>query len=181
MTDAEVAGVVPASHWNNATGTVRTSPLALVDDTGHPTAATVTWTANNGWTTPTADAPGNARLMKGYLDTSTTSVTTVTVAGLAAGLYDVYVYIDGDNREFTRTASYRLSGAGFSPMTMTVADTANTNFSGAFVEATPESGTGNYVRFRIDASGFTLTATPVSGTNPTLRAPINAIQIVKAQ
>ncbi len=180
MTAAEMAGVVPAAHWNNAQGATRTSPLALVDDAGQATAATLTWAANSGWMTPIADAPGNSRLMKGYLDTSGTSVTSVTVAGLPTGAYDVYVYIDGDNREFTRTAAYRLSGAGLSPMTMMVADPASTNFSGAFVEATPESGTGNYVRFRIDANGFTLTATPVSGTNATLRAPINAIQIVKA-
>lgn len=179
MGDAEIAGVVPASHWNNAAGAVRTAPLALVDDGGQPTAATVTWAANGGWTTPVADQPGDARLMKGYLDTSSISVTTVTVAGLARGAYDVYVYIDGDNRQFTRAAAYRLSGAGLAPMTMTVADPANTNFAGAYVEATPESGTGNYVKFRITADGFSLTATPVSSTNLTLRAPVNAIQIVK--
>ena len=179
MGDAEIAGVVAASHWNNAAGAIRTAPLALVDDGGQPTAATVTWTANGGWTTPIVDQPGNARLMKGYLDTSSISVTTVTVAGLARGAYDVYIYIDGDNRQFTRAAAYRLSGAGIAPMTMTVADPANSNFAGAYLEATPESGTGNYVKFRITADGFTLTATPVSSTNLTLRAPVNAIQIVK--
>jgi hypothetical protein len=50
------------------------------------------------------------------------------------------------------------------------------NFSGTFTQA---SGTpGNYVKFTIDGDGFTLVATPRTGTNATLRAPVNAIQIV---
>ena len=48
--------------------------------------------------------------------------------------------------------------------------------AGTFTQA---AGTaGNYVKFTVTAGGFTLTATPISGTNPTLRAPVNAIQIV---
>jgi hypothetical protein len=50
------------------------------------------------------------------------------------------------------------------------------NFSGTFTQA---SGTpGNCVKFTIDGDGFTLVATPRTGTNATLRAPVNAIQIV---
>ena len=172
----ESAGVVPKPQWNNAAGVSRSTPLALVSDTGVATTASVTWSANNGWMTPIADQPGNARLMKGYLDTSNSSVTTVTVVGLPSATYDVYVYVDGDNGKVTRTAAYRITGPGITAATVNLTDQANTNFSGTFV---PAAGTsGNYVKFTITSNGFTLTATPGTSTNTALRAPVNAIQIV---
>jgi hypothetical protein len=178
LAPGESAGVVPKTNWNSASGASRSTPLALVDDAGAPTSATVTWTATGEWMTPITDQPGNARMMKGYLDTSTTSVTTVTVAGLPSGAYDVYVYVDGDNRSFTRTAAYRISGPGIAETTINVTDPADTNFAAAFTQAAGASG--NYVKFRISGGGFTLTATPGTSTNSTLRAPVNAIQIVPA-
>jgi hypothetical protein len=176
MAGTETAGVIAQANWNSAAGSTQSSPLALVDATGTATTATVTWSANGGWAIPITDQPGDRRLMRGYLDTNSTSVTTVTVAGLPSGTYDVYVYADGDNREYTRTAAYRISGSGVTETTIDLTDTAYTNFSGTFTQA---AGTaGNYVKFTVTAGGFTLTATPISGTNPTLRAPVNAIQIV---
>ena len=77
-----------------------TAPLALVDAAGRATRATVRWSAYRGWATPIVDGPGNHRLMKGYIDSSSTSTTTVVVAGLAQRTYDVYVYVDGDNRTY---------------------------------------------------------------------------------
>src|SRR6185436_19414652 len=50
----------------------------LVDETGAPSGVTVTWTANNVWSTPITDQAGNRRMMKGYLDTVTSGSTTVT-------------------------------------------------------------------------------------------------------
>ena len=76
----------------------------------------------------------------------------------------------------TRTAAYRISGSGITETTINLTDPASTNFTGTFIQAAgPPAIT---CKFTITAGGFTLTATPVSGTNPTLRAPINAIQIV---
>ena len=114
--------------------------------------------------------------MKGYLDTSTTSVTTVTVSGLPSAAYDVYVYADGDNREFARTAAYQISGVGITATTVTRPIPLGANFDTAFVQAA--NSIGNYMRFSITGSGFTLTATPGVGGNATRRAPINGIQIV---
>ena len=177
MLASETAGVVAQSHWNSAAGAVRTTLLALADASGAATTASVTWTANGVWTLfPIADERGNMRMMLGYLDTSSTSETTVTVSGLPSGSYDVYVYVDGDNHGYTRTANYRVTAAGSGQALIGATDTANVNFSGTFMQA---SGTaGNYVKFAISGDGFTLVATPSTGTNPTLRAPVNAIQIV---
>lgn len=175
MAAAETAGVVPQANWNNAAGAARTSPLPLVDAAGAATAATATWSANGAWAVPITDAAGNLRLMRGYLDTNSSSMSTVTVSGLPAGAYDVYVYADGDNREYTRSAIYRMT-AGGNTLDLTLTDPANTNFSGTFVQAS--GGAGNYVKFTINAGGFTLTAIPSAASTATQRAPINAVQIV---
>jgi hypothetical protein len=150
--------------------------LTLVDETGAATKATVTWSSSGGWSIPITDTAGNPRMMRGYLDTSNTSTTTVTVAGLASGAYDVYVYADGDNHSYARTASYTISGSGITSTAIQLIDAASTNFSSTFTQASKSKG--NYVKFHITATGFTLKATPVSGDNATLRAPVNAIQIV---
>ena len=76
-----------------------------------------------------ADQAGNRRLMKGYLDPSSASRASVTVAGLASGTYDVYVYADGDNGGASRTGTYRLSGSGITTTSITLTDAANTNFA----------------------------------------------------
>jgi Bacterial Ig domain len=176
MGATESAGVVPKANWNNATGASRSTPLALNDETGAASGATVTWTANSMWMTPITDQAGNRRMMRGYLDTTNSSVSTVTVAGLAAGSYDVYAYGDGDNGGATRTSAYRISGMGITTTTINLTDAANTNFNTAFTQAT--NSNGNYVKFSISASGFTLTATPGTTSDGTARAPLNGLQIV---
>src|SRR2546422_837916 len=130
MGAAESAGVVAKANWNNAVGATRSTPLALADETAAASGTTVTWASNNVWGTPITDQAGSRRLMKGYLDTSNTSVTTVTVAGLASGSYDVYVYADGDNGGATRTGGYQISGSGITTTAVNLTDAANTNFGG---------------------------------------------------
>lgn len=178
MSPNEVAGVVPIARWNNASGSTRSTSLSLLDETGTTTTAAITWTSNSTWATPITDQAGNARMMKGYLDTSNTSVTTVTVTGLVQRAYDVYVYADGDNRSYARSAAYKISGSGITSTSVSLTDRASTNFSATFTEA--HGSAGNYVKFTINATGFTLTATPTLPTSGTRRAPVNAIEIVPA-
>jgi len=176
MGGSETAGVVNVAHWNNATGSARSTPLSLVDAAGVATNALVTWTAASTWNTPITDAAGNSRMMRGYLDTTSTSSSTITVRGLASAQYDVYVYADGDNRTYTRTADYTISGTGISTKTVRLTDTGNTNYAGNYAEA--RTSAGNYVKFTFTGDGFTVTATPISGSTTSLRAPVNGIQIV---
>jgi hypothetical protein len=178
MGATEVAGVVPMSHWNNAAGATRSTALPLVDDNGAATAATATWTANSTWGLPTADSPGNARLMRGYLDTTNSSTTTVHVAGLVKRAYDIYVYADGANSSYTRTGAYVISGPGLTTTSVSLTDASNVNYSSAYTRG--NNSTGNYVTFTITAAEFTLTATPTAPVSATRRAPINAVQIVPA-
>ena len=113
MGSTEVAGVVAKANWNNASGLTNTTGQALVDETGSATGAKVTWNTNGVWLLPITDTPGNARMMRGYLDT-VGATTTVTVSGLpthSAG-YAIYIYADGNNNAATRTGAYQISGAG---------------------------------------------------------------------
>jgi hypothetical protein len=176
MGASESAGVIAKANWNNATG-VSGSAAALVDETHAPTGAAVTWSSNNVWSTGITDTPGNMRMMKGYLDTASTSVTSVGVSGLISDPngYDVYVYIDGDNSG-ARTGAYKISGTGITTTTINATDKAGTNFGGTFIQA--NNSTGNYVKFTIKATAFTLTATPGASTDAYKRAPVNGIQII---
>src|SRR6185312_3872240 len=115
----------------------------LVDSSGVASGAIATWSANGVWMLPTVDQPGDGRLMKGYLDTTTTSTTTVSVSRLLPRAYDVYVYVDGDNRTYDRAALYTISGSAIAPTTIRAIDAASTNFSGLFKEA--NNSKGNYV------------------------------------
>jgi beta-glucanase (GH16 family)/uncharacterized membrane protein len=176
MGAAESAGVVAAANWNSATGTSRSTPLALVNSTGAATTATVRWTASTSRTLPVTDQAGNRRMMRGLIDASSFGTASVTVAGLPLAAYDVYVYADGDNGSDSRTTSYAISGTGFSTSTVVLTDASGTNFNATFTRA--QSSAGNYVRFSITGTGFTITATPGSSSSSTRRAPVNGMQIV---
>jgi|GEM_PF-6640758 len=134
MASSEIAGYFPASNWNNAAGPSGTAS-SLVQSNGIASSASVTWAANNVWSTSITDTAGNYRMMKGYLDTTSSSTTTVTVSGLpaalASGSYSIYVYRDGDNGANAHSGSYKIGAA-----TISATDSANTNFTGAFTQAT---------------------------------------------
>jgi hypothetical protein len=180
MASTESAGVVAETNWNQASGNISASSLALVDASGNGTGASITWTADNVWNTPIADTPGNYRMMRGYLDTGFGNTTTAIVSGLpsAPNGYTVYIYADADNGSTTKTATYQIAGTGITTTSITLTDAANTNFSGTFTQA--NNGKGNYVVFTIASgvSGFTISAIPTSASDGNLRAPLNSIQIV---
>ncbi|MCZ6795938.1 MAG: hypothetical protein O7J95_20210 [Planctomycetota bacterium] len=104
------AGLFDTVNWNNLEGASGGPAELFADTLGSRDleggGITVTWESNNTWSSTgrgneeNNDAPpGDDRnLMTGYLDTTATSVTRVTVSGLQAafdGPYDVYVYMKG--------------------------------------------------------------------------------------
>jgi hypothetical protein len=198
VTGAAGAPGAVQSNWNNLTGFAGTAAAgALVDGNGAVVAGTTaSWTSQNLWTINTPDpADQNAALMKGYLDTNDTSMTTITVGSIPATWqkYDIYVYLDGDSNG-GRAGNYTISSAIDGTMTTTVSDAANWDLAtagGAFTRAnenaesmttTPGFTPGNYVVFpgRTDLN-FTLTSQgSYAGALPP-RAPISAIQLVATQ
>jgi hypothetical protein len=177
MASAEIAGVIPKSHWNNASGASNSSPLSLLDENGVANGATITWTSDDTWAESITDQPGNIRMMKGYLDNGQQHATTVNVGNLpfSAGGYAVYVYADGaGSLGTTNTGVYQLSGAGIA--TTSVSLTYTSNFNGVFIQA--NNSIGNYIVFTIHSTAFTLSAIPGVASNGFKRAPVNGIQIV---
>jgi hypothetical protein len=184
MAASESAGVKPATHWNSAPGSAGTLS-SLVSAAGTLSAASITWnspfrsgTDSGTYSLYFADAPGDVRMMNGYLDPSSTSVSpaTIDVTGLAAPMssgYDVYVYCYGQiATPVTRTSRYAI---GSTTHTVTQKGPSAAAFAGYTLA--PEQGDGNYVVFRnVTGTGFTLTAQP--GADSMLRAPVNGIQIV---
>src|SRR5262249_45305384 len=164
------------ANWNNAAGQSNATGQALLDESGTATGAKVVWNTNGIWNLAITDTPGNVRMMRGYLDT-VSGPTTVTVSGLPTNTagYDVYVYADGDNPA-TRTGAYQISGTGIATTSVNLTDPANADFSGSFTQA--NNSNGNYVKYTITATGFTITATPGTATDGVPRAPVNGIQIV---
>ena len=172
----ENAGVVAIPNWNEATA-ASGNALALADETGALTGATVSWSSDGVWALGIDDTPGDLRMMNGYLD-ATGNASTVTVTNLPddpAG-YFVYVYADGDNAGDTRAGEYAISGPGTTAQSIEITDAANATFDGTYVRA--DNSAGNYAVFFVGGNGFTLTATPGPASSSTVRAPLNAIQIV---
>jgi hypothetical protein len=178
MTATESAGVRPAANWNSAPGNAGTRASLVLSD-GTVTSASATWnsppdaTTTGTWRIGFTDAPGNVRMMNGYLDPA--APATISVSGLPAaifsGSYDVYVYMSADVPSGqTRTYGYAIGTTSFVVMQAGPFINPFPGFSLA-----PNQGAGNYVVFRgVTGSSFTLTATPMVAN----RAPVNGMQIV---
>ena len=179
MASSEVAGVVPLSNWNDAPGARSSFPLALLDQNGNSTTATVTWTSDDVWESSSVpDQAGNDRMMRGYLDNAQMDTTTVTVSGLPpnANGYNVYVYAE-DLSTATKTGIYQISGPGIT--TTSTLLQFESSFNGIFTEATPNNPVGNYVVLTIpNVPVFTLSAIPNTASIPYKRAPVSGMQIV---
>jgi hypothetical protein len=178
MAPTESAGVKPATNWNRAEGSAGAqSSLKLAD--GTTSSASVTWNAAGTWSLYLTDAPGDARMMNGYLDPMATAAPAkVAVSGLASpmsGGYDVYVYCYGDIYLVqTRTFQYTIGATTHSVSETGISEHTFTGYR----QVTSEGGTGNYVVFHnVTGTSFTLTATPGTPTG-SQRAPVNGIQIV---
>jgi len=188
MAPNESAGVRPATHWNSATGDTG-SLTALVSSSGSATAASASWRVPelgglSMWSNSFTDAPGDTRMMNGYLDPRAVDQPgTVSVANLPAemsGGYDVYVYCysaadSGDTRNY----QYKIGSTTYS---VSQPATTNSSFPGYALASGGDAGTagaGNYVVFRnLTGSSFTLTAQPRPSTWGMQRAPVNGLQIV---
>jgi hypothetical protein len=180
MTPDDKAGLpgVAQTNWNNAAQ--RSGVLNnLVNGSGKTTPINVIWhTALGTHGTHIEDNGDDSRMMRGYLDAGGKGEgATVTFTGIPYAWYDVIVYFDGDTDERVRVGAYSVNG-------VTVYGKDIADFDGTFteVEATDAEKVtpGNYVRFTGQAgSTLTVRSEGVSAPDEYLRAPINAIQIVR--
>src|SRR5258708_706872 len=99
----DLAGVVSQPNWNNidsgATFSGTTAPLT--GSSGAVTGVTLTYSANDSWSSDGGTATPNERLMKGVIKANPGGVTTppanntmtFTFNNLPAGTNDIYVYV----------------------------------------------------------------------------------------
>jgi fibronectin-binding autotransporter adhesin len=166
------AGAVAMSNWNNLAGTNQAAPQSLVDSSGNPSAATVTW----GGVSDNYDALNgnqtdqNAQLLNSYLDNSSAGAETVSVSGVPYANYNVYVYFASDANG--RDGSVSIGAATFNYSTTANVATRpyplilTTTTSGAYPAA-------NYAEFS-NLSGASFTISQVRTAN----SGIAAVEIV---
>jgi hypothetical protein len=192
------AGVssVLQGNWNNLSGATGTSSAIVADSKGvsKPTSVSVTWNCPNTWSSTGRGEENNGftgndrTLMLGYLDTANATTTTIEITGIPSDLtaegYDVYVYALGGVA--ARGGGYRIVDPAGTALTSYVQAMAASNPTN-FVEVVPPVGggtsTGNYIVFKgLKASSITVQGTTEQGmaVGGTPRAPINAVQLVKA-
>lgn len=93
---------LPATNWNNvATGSGNAS--GLLDTTGAPTPAAITWASGGMWGDGSANGDatsgdGNAQLMRGYLDDNQGGPLPIVISfsGIPYAEYDVVIYFSTD-------------------------------------------------------------------------------------
>ena len=178
------AGALNTANWNNTTGATGSLTSVTGDVNGMAVLGvplSVQWNATSTWSSTgrswgdppnfeennTASATENGDLMAGYLDTTDTSTTTVTVSGLNAlaaqgitGPYTVYVYHNGGVLQ--RGGNYVVNG-----VTQNYIDTA----ASTDVLVPNE----DYQIFTVPAGTDTI---DISATPTAARAPLNAVEIV---
>lgn len=184
LAPGDIAGVVPAANWNNASGTSGSSGN-LNDDSGAATTMDVSWTAQGTWSWERSGDPvpanANGVMFNGYLDTTGNDGShTISVTNVPYARYDVIVYIDGENNGSARPARVNVNpgASGDNPaLNVFTAETANWNntFVQAVATTAPGTTAANYARF----TGLTSTNFDIYAEAETFRAAINGFQVVE--
>ncbi|MCO6044320.1 LamG domain-containing protein [Aeoliella sp. ICT_H6.2] len=182
------AGVVAQSNWNNLGGNFPATDHnatvgSLLNDSGTPTSASVTWSTAETYSStangPTGAADQDRNLMDGYLDAVAAQPTaTVDFQNIPYEFYDVYVYVGSDGDD--RTGKATLNGDGATDTwfrTNTGVDTFNS--AADYIQATApteaEAVASNYILFE-DVGGPSLGIGVTRGTN---NVGTHGIQIVE--
>ena len=181
ITPAQIAGVVPQSNWNAATGENDTLG-SLVDDSGAATGASVTWTSPNTWggsAAPTDDAA----MVNGWLDDGGGTGNSTTVTGIPYSQYDVYVYGSSDTGNGGRGWNVDINGVNFAsdPGVWEDPDTENSFFDNTtYVDGS--TGANNPTYFLATGLFGDLTITGLRQTINGLdsRGSVSGFQIVES-
>jgi autotransporter-associated beta strand protein len=91
-------GPLGTTHWNDSNGEGAPnngSEAALLDGSGNPTAASITWSSANTWYNGSGTGSQDARIMVGYLDDGGSGVS-VTVSDIPYAKYAVYGIVGSD-------------------------------------------------------------------------------------
>lgn len=105
----EQAGPLHGAHWNT-TSTASGGPQALIDDSGTPSAATVTWVTAGQWSNGDNNDTLDRQLAHSYLDDGGDGVL-VTVSNIPYASYRVYGLVATDQDAFEYdTRNFQVNG-----------------------------------------------------------------------
>ncbi len=177
-------GPTATSRWNDSnvrdSGSLGSGSEAnLVDDSGTPTSASITWNSSGTWWNGSGTGSEEARLVVGYLDDGGSGVQ-VTVEDIPYASYNVYGIVGSGAGDTYTSLDFNVNGTwaygGASPATATAF--GNWGASGeAWVQIEPGVTTGNYWKME-GLSGANLT---IQGqTNNGSRGSLVAIVIEEA-
>jgi len=113
----------PGTTWNEIVAGAAMTVSGALDSTGAPTSVGMTVTPFDGDATPRAwsngsnGSPNPADLMSEYLYPGNGTQYSVTVSGLAAGSYSLYVYAHGDQPNQTSLITVDAANGGASAST----------------------------------------------------------------
>ena len=189
MEPPDLAGVVPQRNWNNVlvftNGT--TAGQNFRDALGQGTTLDLSADFANAAEQPLLNASlsGGHKMMKSYGNDQggtagfqTNSI--ISISQIPFALYDLILYVDGNNGVGDRVAQVRLG-----TNVVFLRDATYASFSGIYAQGTGTSdaarntSAGNYVRFTgLTSNSTTIIVTAGSATDGTRRAPINGIQIL---
>ncbi len=134
-------GPLGTTFWNdsNAEGAPASGTESnLVDGTGTPTSASITWSSANTWYNGSGTGSENARLLVGYLDDGG-SGASVTLNNIPYAKYNVYGIVGSDAGSEYTTRDFRINGSIWalpvSPPLLT-----NSGSTGAAGNATSNTG-----------------------------------------
>ena len=194
----EAAGVVRAINWNNApqANADSNTGFALFDANGIASGATADWLSGGASWSVAVTGTGsiaNKKLMTGYLDQSSdglNQIHTVTFSNIPYPLYDVYLYHSSTGGP-NRSARYRANTIDLFSRNLDPADTffGFTPDQHSTLEDSNNSATGgNYVvwqglsgQLSIEAQAIGASDGGYPGSGDVRRAPVQGIQIVKAE
>ena len=181
----DTAGAVPQTGWYNL-------PQGGGPYTFHAAAGiSIYWDTFGGGTHNLryGITPGDAILMRGYLDTGDNTTDNVIISSVPFRLYDVLCYSMGDNGSATRVGKFTLSatnnGVSSANLSKYIQDDGGSTFAGTYIEANstngyPSAASGNYCRFyAVRGTNFAVRCTPNYGSDGHPRSPFNALQIVQ--
>jgi autotransporter-associated beta strand protein len=135
-------GPLGTTFWNDSNGEAA-SPSGtesnLVDGTGNPTSASITWSSQNTWYNGSGTGDENARLLVGYLDDGG-SGASVTLNNIPYAKYNVYGIVGSDSGGEYTTRDFRINGTTWAfPVTPPLL--TNSGSTGAAGNATSNTGT----------------------------------------
>jgi autotransporter-associated beta strand protein len=135
-------GPLGTTFWNdsNAEGAPASGTESnLVDGTGTPTGASITWSSNNTWSNGSGVGDENARIMVGYLDDGGAGAS-VTLENIPYAKYNVYGIVGSDAGGEYTTRDFRINGTTWAfPVTPPLL--TNSGSTGAAGNATANTGT----------------------------------------